>query len=166
MGTTLNHLVLSRAQLAEASELAEAGSTALAREHLLFAADHALLAHAAHSAIEHPHDRSDRFAVAVCLADVGAAPEHLAPVLRDLDDRGTDYMRDPPPAARLDAGFGLVQALIDSYLARPVDTVPPQSPAPLPYYGGPRGAMNARGAEAAARGLSRTAAAVRRAVPR
>ena len=52
--TTPNHLAHSRAQLAEASELADAGSTALARIRLLAAADHALIALAAHRAVDVP----------------------------------------------------------------------------------------------------------------
>jgi hypothetical protein len=136
MSTTLNHVALSRAQLAQASELADAGSTALARTHLLFAADHALLA----------------------LETIGAAPtDDVAPVLRDLDDDSLDYMQDPALTARLTAGFGLVQALIDAYLAHPTRLA---APARIPMYGGANGALNARGAEAAARGLSRIGAAI------
>lgn len=168
MSTTLNHLVLSRAQFAEASEHAAAGSTALARTHLLFAADHALLALAARSAIDHPQPQGarDRFSIAVRLADIGAAPEEVAPVLRDLNDHDIDYIQDPALTARLTVGFGLVQALIDAYLAHPATAAAPVAPAAQPLYGGPRGAMNARGAEAAARGLSRVVAAVRSAFRR
>jgi hypothetical protein len=108
MSTTLNHVALSRAQLAQASEHADAGSTALANTHLQIAADHAL---------------------------------------RALDRDGT---------APSDVDFDAVQELIDSAVARPVT---PQ-PASLRMYGGPRGAMNARGAEAAERGLKRIGAAV------
>jgi hypothetical protein len=125
MSTTLNHVALSRAQFAQASELADAGSTALARTHLQFAADHALLA----------------------LEKIGAAPPAgVAPVLRDLDD---DRVHT--------AGFGAVQELIDTAVAHPA----PAAPATIPMYGGPRGAINARGAEAAARGLSRIGAALK-----
>jgi hypothetical protein len=108
MSTTLNHVALSRAQLAQASEHADAGSTALANTHLRIAADHAL---------------------------------------RALDRGG---------AAPADVDFDVVQELIDSAVAQP--TTPP--PASIPLYGGPRGAMNARGAEAAERGLRRLGAAV------
>jgi hypothetical protein len=127
MSPTLNHVALSRAQLAQASELAAAGSNALARTHLRFAADHALLA----------------------LEKIGAAPPAgVAPVLRDLDD---DRVHT--------AGFGAVQELIDIYVAHPA----PAAPATIPLYGGANGALNARGAEAAARGLSRIGAAIKRA---
>ncbi len=112
MSTTLNHVALSRAQLAQASELADAGSTDLARTHLQFAADHALRA----------------------LERIGAAP----------------------PDARVEPDFGRVQELIDTYVAHPA----PAAPAAIPMYGGPNGAMNARGAEAAVRGLRRIGAAV------
>ena len=140
MSTTLNHVALSRAQLAQASELAEAGSTALARTHLLFAADHALLA----------------------LETIGAVPhDDVAPVLRDLDDDSMDYMRDPALTARLTAGFGLVQALIDAYVAHPARRAAPEAPARMPMYGGANGTLNARGAEAAARALSRIGTAIR-----
>ena len=110
MSTTLNHVALSRAQLAQASELADAGSTELAHTHLRFAADHAL------RALDRP----------------GASP-------RDVD-------------------FDAVQELIDSAVARPAEPLP----ASIPLYGGPRGAMNARGAEAAERALNRIVAAIRR----
>ena len=161
--TTLNHLVLSRAQFAAASELADAGRTALARVHLLFAADHALLALAARSAIELPqsHEPRDRFSIAARLADVGAAPEDVAPVLRDLDDDSDDHATDSPLATRLSVGFGLVQALLDAYLAAPVSAAAPPASAQLPLYGGAQGVLNARGAEAAARGLSRIGAVIR-----
>jgi hypothetical protein len=114
MSTTLNHVALSRAQLAQASELADAGSTALADTHLRIAADHAL---------------------------------------RALDRGG---------AAPADVDFDVVQELIDSAVARP--TSPP--PASIPLYGGPRGAMNARGAEAAERAIARIGAAIKGAVKR
>ena len=139
MSTTLNHVALSRAQLAQASELAEAGSPDLARTHLLSAADHALLA----------------------LAAIGAAPNEVAPVLRDLDDDTADYMQDPLLTARLNAGFGLVQELIDAYVAHPARLAPATTPARIPMYGGANGFVNARGAEAADRGLRRIWAAVR-----
>jgi hypothetical protein len=125
MSTTLNHVALSRAQFAQASELADAGSTDLAHTHLLFAADHALLA----------------------LEKIGAAPpDGVTPELRELDDES----------------FEQVQALIDSYFARPAS---PPAPA-IPMYGGANGALNARGAEAAARGLSRIGAAIKAAFRR
>jgi hypothetical protein len=125
MSTTLNHVALSRAQLAQASELADAGSSALARTHLQFAADHALLA----------------------LEKIGAAPPGGgAPVLPELDDDAVGS-----------ADFDAVQELIDTYVARPA---PPATP-DIPLYGGPRGAMNARGAEAAERALKRVGAAIK-----
>jgi hypothetical protein len=168
MSTTLNHLVLSRAQLAAASEHADAGSPALARAHLLFAADHALLALAGRSALDvsHPQSPLDRISIAARLADIGAAPEEVTPVLRDLNDDSIDCIQDPPLAARLAVGFGLVQTLIDAYLADPPSPAAPRAPAPMPLYGGPRGALNARGAEAAARGLTCVAAAIRAAFRR
>jgi hypothetical protein len=135
MSTTLNHVALSRAQLAQASELADAGSTALANTHLQFAADHALLA----------------------LEAIGVAPED-APVLRDLDDDSTDTMRDP----QLDARFGLVQELIDAYVAHPTRPEPAPAAEQLPLYGGANGFMGARGAEAADRWLRRVWARLRR----
>jgi hypothetical protein len=159
MSTTPNHLALSRAQFAQASEFADAGSTALARAHLLFAADHALLALAARSALDVTHD--DRFSIALRLADIGAASEEVAPLLRDLNDDSVDCMQDRLLTVRLTAGFGLVQGLIDSYLAHPRSSELPNAPAPMPMYGGPRGALNARGAEAAARALTRIGAAIR-----
>jgi hypothetical protein len=141
MSTTLNHVALSRAQLAQASEFAEAGSTSLARAHLLFAADHALLA----------------------LETIGEAPRaEVAPVLRDLDDDSIHYMQDPQLTARLSAGFGLVQALIDAYVAHPSRRAPAATPARLPMYGGANGALDARGAEAAERAMRRVGAAIRR----
>ncbi len=160
MSTTLNHLAQSRAQLAEASDLADAGSAAQARIHLLSAADHALIALAARSAVDVPPTPAplDRQTVAVRLAELGAAPDDVAPVLRDLNDDSVDSMQDPALAARLDAGFGLVQALIDAYVAHPAGA----TAAAVPAYGGARSAMNARGAEAAARGLARLAAVARR----
>jgi hypothetical protein len=128
--TTPNHLAHSRARLAEASELADAGSTDLARVRLVSAADHALIALAAHGETGHH----------------GSRPELER--LRELD-------RDDP---RLTAEFGAVQALIDASLAEAH-----RAPAtPMPMYGGPRGAINARGAEAAARGLARIRSALRR----
>jgi hypothetical protein len=114
MSTTLNHVALSRAELAQASELADAGSTALANTHLRIAADHAL---------------------------------------RALDRGG---------AAPADVDFDAVQELIDTAVARPV--TPP--PATIRMYGGPRGAMNARGAEAAERAMTRIGAAIGRALRR
>jgi hypothetical protein len=143
MSTTLNHVALSRAQLAQASEFAAAGSTSLARTHLLFAADHALLA----------------------LETIGEAPRvEVAPVLRDLDDDSMDYMQDPQLTARLNAGFGVVQSLIDAYVAHPARWAPPETR--LPLYGGANGFLAARGAETAERGLRRIGAAVRSALRR
>ena len=145
MSTTLNHVALSRAQLAQASEFAEAGSTSLARAHLLFAADHALLA----------------------LEAIGEAPRaEVAPILRDLDDDSMDYMQDPQLTMRLNAGFGVVQALIDAYVAHPARPAPPATPATIPMYGGANGMLNARGAEAAERAMRRAGAAIKRAFRR
>jgi hypothetical protein len=168
MSTTHNHFVLSRAQFAEASELAAAGSTALARTHLLFAADHALLALAARSAIEPPHlhEPRDRFSIAARLADIGAAPREVAPVLRDLNDADVQHIQDPPLTARLTVGFALVQRLIDAHLDHTASRGVTAPPASLRLYGGSRGAMHARGAEAAARGMQSVAAAVRSALRR
>ena len=168
MSTTLNHFVLSRAQFAEASELAAAGSTALARTHLLFAADHALLALAARSAIgiQLLREPRDRISIATRLADIGAAPREVAPVLRDLHDDDTDCIQDPPLTARLTVGFALVQGLIDAHLDHSASGVATAAPASLRLYGGARGAMNARGAAAAERGMRRIAAAVRSAFRR
>jgi hypothetical protein len=164
MSTTPNHLALSRAQFAQASEFADAGSTALARAHLLIAADHALLALAARSALDVTHH--DRFSIALGLADIGAASEEVAPLLRDLNDDSVDCMQDRLLTARLTVGFGLVQGLIDSYFARPPSSELPNAPAPMPMYGGANGALNARGAEAAARALSRLGAAIKTAFRR
>jgi hypothetical protein len=133
MSTTLNHRAHARARLAEASELADAGSTDLARVRLLSAADHALIALRAR---EQAHPELDR--------------------LRTLD-HGTDEMQ---------AGFGLVQALIDASLAEPALSARHAAAPQIPLYGGPRGAMNARGAEAAARGLAHVSAALRRTLRR
>ena len=121
MSTTLNHVALSRAQFAQASELADAGSTELARTHLQFAADHALLA----------------------LEKIGVAPPE-EPVLR---------------GHRVDiADFGRVQELIDNSMAHRAPAAPTLN---IPLYGGPRGAMSARGAETAERGLKRIGAAIK-----
>jgi hypothetical protein len=160
MPTTQNHLVLSRRQLAEASEHADAGSTALARTHLLFAADHALIALAARSAVDltPAYARLDRVEIAALLTEIGAAPDDVAPVLRDLGDDSVDCIKVAPLGARLTVGFGLVQALIDANLAHAASTSPP---ARMRLYGGAGGALNARGAEAAVRGLARVAAAIR-----
>jgi hypothetical protein len=168
MSTTLNHLVLSRADLAEASQLADAGSATLARTRLLSAADHALFALAARSAdgATPVYAQLDRIFLAEWLVELGAAPGDSAPVLRDLNDPAADHMQDPPLAARLAAGFGLVHALIDAYLAQPPGDVTPVLSAPMPMYGGPKGAMNVRGAEAAARGLARIGTALRTALRR
>jgi hypothetical protein len=142
MPATLNHLAFSRARLAEASRLADSGSAADARAELFVAADHALIALAA-------RDRHD--------AEVGRAQvDELAHVLRDLDDDDVDAMQDPQLAARLAAGFGLVQALIDANVATPL-----QPARALPRYGGGQGVLNARGAEAAVRGIARIGYALR-----
>ena len=161
MTPTLNHLALSRAQLAQASELAKTGRTALARTHLLFAADHALLALALRSALElpRPEQAPDPVAIAVRLADIGAAPAQVATGLRDLHDDSFDCMHDPALTARLTDGFDVVQELIDANLAHPASPPPPR-PA-MPSYGGAHGALDARGAEAAARGLRRIGTAMR-----
>jgi len=141
MPVTLNHLALARARLAEASRLADAGSARAARTELFVAADHALLALAARDA----HD-----------AAVGRAQvDELTHVLRDLDD-DVDVAKDPQLAARLSAGFGLVQALIDANVA-----APPLPTREIPRYGGAQGMLNARGAEAAVRGIARIGNALR-----
>ena len=62
------------------------------------------------------------------------------------------------PEDDLEAGFERVQALIDAVLAHPQAPVRPV----LPMYGGAAGALNARGAEAAARVLERGWALLRR----
>lgn len=156
MSTTLNHLVLSRTQLAQASELADAGSTALARTQLLFAADNALIALATRSELTVTRDgvALDRDDVAERLAALGAAPGAIPPALRELD-AGPD---------ELDAGFGAVGALIDAYLDHPAAAPVPAPDVPL--YGGAAGMLDARGADAAARGLTRVAAAIRSALRR
>src|SRR5215208_3292487 len=121
MPTTLNHLALSRPRLAEASESADSGSPAQARVQLLIAADHALLALAI-------RDERD--------AAIGRAQvDELAYVLRDLDD-DVDVMKDPQLSARLAAGFGLVQALIDANVAMPARPTRAMS-----LYGGAGGAL-------------------------
>jgi hypothetical protein len=141
MPATLNHLVLSRARLAEASRLADSGSALEARAELLVAADHALRALAARD----EHD-----------AAVGRAQvDELTHVLRDLND-DVDVMKDPQLAARLSAGFGLVQALIDANVA-----APPRPAREIPRYGGAQGMLNARGAEAAVRGIAHIGNALR-----
>jgi hypothetical protein len=143
MPTTLNHLALSRARLAEASASADAGSATEARAQLLVAADHALLALATRDARD---------------AAVGRAQvEELAHVLRDVDD-DVDVIKDPQLSERLAAGIGLVQALIDANVA---PTAIPPAPA-IPLYGGARGFTHARGAESAVRGIARIGNAVRR----
>ncbi len=115
MSTTLNHVALSRAELAQAREHADAGSTALANTHLKSAADHAL--------------------------------------------RALDRVGDAPPAGGLNTGdFDAVQELIDDAVARPSAPLRPA----VPMYGGPRAVRNARGAEAAERGLRRIGTALRR----
>ena len=66
-------------------------------------------------------------------------------------------MQDPQLAARLQAGFGLVEALIDANVA-----ATPLPASGLPMYGGANGALDARGAEAAVRGIARIGNAVLR----
>ena len=168
MTTMPNHLVSSRARLAEASELADAGSTALARIRLLAAADHALIALAAHRAVDVPPEQPelDRLAIALHLAELGAAPDDTASVLRDLNDDSADLIQDPALTARLTAGFGVVAALIDASVDHTSRAPRTEAPARLPLYGGANGALDARGAEAAERGLTRIATAVRSAVGR
>jgi hypothetical protein len=66
--------------------------------------------------------------------------------------------RDRAAIATADSdGFGHVQALIDAYLAEPR----PLPRAAVPLYGGPRGAINARGAESLVRALRRLVTALR-----
>jgi hypothetical protein len=163
-----NHLAHSRARLAEASELADAGSTALARIRLLAAADHALIALAAHRAVDVSPGQPelDRLAIALQLAELGAAPDDTAPVLRDLNDDSADLMQDPALTTRLTAGFGLVHALIDASVAHTASLAPHEPAARLPLFGGANGALNARGAEAAARVLTRLATTGRAALKR
>ena len=141
MPATLNHLALSRARLAEGCRLADSGSALEARAELVVAADHALIALAARDARD---------------AAIGRAQvDELAHVLRDLDD-DVDVAKDPQLAARLSAGFDLVQALIDA------NVVAPPRPAPdIARYGGGQGVLNARGAEAAVRGIGRIGNALR-----
>jgi len=93
-------------------------------------------------------------AIAVRLAEIGAAPAHVPPVLSGLDDDVADGVDDP----ELDASFELVQALNDAYLAYPASVAPRN----VPLSGGPAGALNLRGAEAAVRVLRRLAFALRR----
>ena len=151
-----NHHILSREQFAEASTLAEAGEIRLARNHLLFAAEHALSQLAARHMVEltHADVRRDRVTAAVRLAEIGAAPAEVAPVLRDLDDEELyvaldDGLAARLAAARLGASFGPVQALIDTSrrnVERPAEARSPLST-------GPRGALNTRGAESVVRAV-------------
>lgn len=143
MTVTPNHRALSREHLAEAHVLADAGENELARDRLLSAADHALQALAASPA---GGARDEPVAVAV---SGGAAPAPLRP------DAPADEI---VPEDDLDAGFERVQGLIDAVLAHPATPARPT----LPLYGGAAGALNARGAEAAARVLARVWAAARR----
>lgn len=150
MTITLNHRALSREHLAEAHVLADAGESDLARDRLVSAADHALRALAASRA---GGSRDDHAVTApVALAGGGGAPSLLRP---DAPAHPADEL---VPEDDLAAGFERVQELIDAALAH--------SPAParptLPMYGGAAGALNARGAESAARGLARVAAVLRR----
>jgi hypothetical protein len=157
-----NHHTLSREQFAEASSLAEAGQIDLARTHLRSAAEHALSELAARHMIEISHEdvRRDPVTAADRLAEVGAAPADVAPVIRDLEDDRVFVAMDSRLAARLAASrlgesFGPVQALIDGAVDRPVRPGAPRSP----LSGGPKGALNTRGAEAAVRGIARLAGA-------
>jgi hypothetical protein len=93
-----NHRILTREHFAEASALAGEGKPELARPALRAAAQHAL----AELAAQHDVPVSgDPAVTAERLADRGAAPANLAPLLRaDSDD--------------LDAVFAAVQAVIDT----------------------------------------------------
>jgi hypothetical protein len=138
-----NHRALSREHLAEAHRLADAGATERARERLVSAAHHALQA----------------LASATTGGDVAVSaliPVPSGPVLQQ-----PDAPVDPVelvPEDDLEGGFERVQALIDAVLAQPQAPVRPV----LPMYGGAAGALNARGAEAAARVLERGWALLRR----
>jgi hypothetical protein len=150
MTTTLNHRALSREHLADAHVLADSGESDLARDRLVSAADHALRALAASRAAD---TRDDELPVtaAVPFAD-GGGPALLQP------GAAVDTADQIVPADDLDTGFERVQELIDAALAQPPIPARPS----LPPYGGAAGALNARGAEAAARTLARVRAALRR----
>jgi hypothetical protein len=99
-------------------ELADAGSALVARTRLLSAADHALIALSAHSAVgvSQAGAQLDRPAIALRLAELGATPDDLLP-------------------SRLTPGFGLVHALIDASLTHQVSPPAPTAPAPMPMRG-------------------------------
>jgi hypothetical protein len=90
----------------------------MARTRLLSAADHALIALSAHSAVgvSQAGAQLDRPAIALRLAELGATPDDLLP-------------------SRLTPGFGLVHALIDASLTHQVSPPAPTAPAAMPMYG-------------------------------
>jgi hypothetical protein len=140
---TPNHRALSREHLAEAHSLADAGATEQARARLVSAARHAL----------------EALASAPAGGDVAVGK--LVPVTSGSVLRHPDAPVDPEelvPEDDIDTGFERVQSLIDAVLAHPQ---PPARPS-LPMYGGAAGALNARGAESAARVLERGWALMRR----
>jgi hypothetical protein len=159
-----NHHTLSREQFAEASTLAEAGQMELARTHLLDAAEHALSDLAARHMIELSYEdvHRDPVMAALRLAAAGAAPLDVAPVLRELDE-DVHVARDHRLAsrlasARLGASFAPVQELIDHSL----EGAERPATAGSPLTGGPKGALNRRGAETATRAIAGLARAFAR----
>lgn len=154
-----NHPNLSREEFDEAMTFAAAGEIELARTHLLVAAEHALTDLAARHMLELSHEdvHRDPATAAARLAEIGAAPADVAPVLRDLDQH-VDVAHDPQLATRLGNSFGSVRMLISSSVTDPAGPAIPGSP----VTGGPKGALNRRGAETASRALATIAGAFRR----
>jgi hypothetical protein len=154
-----NHSLLSREEFDEAMTFAAAGEIELARTHLLVAAEHALADLAARHMLELRYEdvHRDPVTAAARLAEIGAAPADVAPVLRDLDQH-VDVAHDPQLATRLGNSFGSVQVLISGTVSGPAGPATPGSP----VTGGPKGALNRRGAEAATRALAAVARAFRR----
>jgi hypothetical protein len=140
------HHHLSREEFEEAITFAAAGEIELARTHLLVAAEHALADLADRHMLQLSHEdvHRDPASAAARLAEIGAAPADVAPVLRELDQR-VDVAHDPNLAARLGTSFGSVQVLISGSVDAPARAATPGSP----VTGGPKGALNRRGAETA-----------------
>jgi hypothetical protein len=142
-----NHRILTREHFAEASALAGEGRPDLARPRLRAAAQHAL----AELAVRHGLPASSDPAVtAERLADLGAAPAELEPVLRDA-------------AGDLDAAFVAVQGVIDTVFDVP--GVTPSDEAAL--VGAPTGSSSTSTVEAPAVAVSpRVPATLGRPAPR
>jgi hypothetical protein len=141
-----NHRILTREHFAEASALAGEGKPDLARPRLRAAAQHALT----ELAVRHGLPASgDPAVTAERLADLGAAPADLEPLLRD-------------DAGDLDAAFVAVQTVIDA-----VFDVPGATPDEAALVGAPTGGSSTSTVEAPAVAVSpRVPATLGRPAPR